>query len=211
MILRMFKSISKVQRRRMSGSSRLVSSPRSTSSILMTSALPKTRELSYWMLLKAYPRSASNMVAVGAARTRVRSTILIPFNGGGMPFPSPSSVRACVTLVLREHKTSRYSARCWRQNKRATVVSGRDISELREKVRSQKYFRLQLGLGELDFLRSHSGSRDIPTRYPMTASIPELTLDEVIGVQGRLRGSHLNVRHMDVRLRWRSMAWGPPY
>lgn len=32
-----------------------------------------------------YPRSASNIVAVGAARTRVRSIILTPVNGGGIP------------------------------------------------------------------------------------------------------------------------------
>src|SRR6266568_4140924 len=48
-----------------------VSSPLETSSTLMTSA----------------PRSANNIVAVGPARTRVKSKILIPWSGGGIPGP----------------------------------------------------------------------------------------------------------------------------
>lgn len=48
-----------------------VSSPRETSSTLMTSA----------------PRSASNIVAVGPARTRVKSRIRTPLSGGGIPGP----------------------------------------------------------------------------------------------------------------------------
>lgn len=52
-------------------SNTLVSSPCVSSSILITSA----------------PRSASNIVAVGPASTLVRSTILIPFSGGAIPWP----------------------------------------------------------------------------------------------------------------------------